>query len=249
VANIYAEKNPSQDRLAELDVGSWEEDQLAAPPMPSGSTGRRALRPSASDFPWSTKVKQTWHILEGRARLQLTSGGSKVEIEPGDIVTFRKGSSCVMRITATLKMRCHFGDVGPSDEVGDLIKTLRGGGYFERIDALKEAARLKDPRLVEILVWHLDADEELASFARKALSEIGEAAVEPLITCLSGDVSTRTGTSKVRSRAASLLGKLGDTRAIDPLVAALEDENEQVSEAARLSLENLGYSDGEGSET
>jgi hypothetical protein len=49
---------------------------------------------------------------------------------------------------------------------------------------------------------------------------------------------------KVRTQAALVLGKLGDPRAVDPLIAALRDSNEAVRAAAAAALGQLG--DGRG---
>ncbi|HEX2572178.1 MAG TPA: HEAT repeat domain-containing protein [Polyangia bacterium] len=50
---------------------------------------------------------------------------------------------------------------------------------------------------------------------------------------------------KVRTQAALVLGKLGDARAVEPLIAALRDENEAVRAAAAAALGQIG--DGRGS--
>jgi hypothetical protein len=49
---------------------------------------------------------------------------------------------------------------------------------------------------------------------------------------------------KVRTQAALVLGKLGDARAVEPLIAALRDDNEAVRAAAAAALGQLG--DGRG---
>jgi hypothetical protein len=45
----------------------------------------------------------------------------------------------------------------------------------------------------------------------------------------------------VRQNAAEALGMLNDTRAVEPLKSALNDEDEDVQEASEDSLKNLGW--------
>jgi HEAT repeat protein len=68
--------------------------------------------------------------------------------------------------------------------------------------------------------------------AAKALCKIGEPVVEPLIDLL-GDVSARWGP---RALAAETLAEIGDQRAIEPIVAALEDEDMEVQQSAAEAL-------------
>ncbi len=70
--------------------------------------------------------------------------------------------------------------------------------------------------------------------AAKALLEIGEPAVEPLIAAL------RHSNKNVRANAAGVLGKMGVTRAVEPLIAALKDGKEDVRMAAVWALRDIG---------
>ena len=56
--------------------------------------------------------------------------------------------------------------------------------------------------------------------AEKALSRMGEPAVEPLIRTLEHEMW------EVRRAAAYVLGNIGDRRAVEPLIEALSDEDE-----------------------
>jgi HEAT repeat protein len=44
----------------------------------------------------------------------------------------------------------------------------------------------------------------------------------------------------VHWRVAEALGKIGDTRAVEPLIAALKDEDERVRRVAAEALEQIG---------
>ena len=68
----------------------------------------------------------------------------------------------------------------------------------------------------------------------KALSEIGQSAVEPLINALKDDEW------RVRWQAAETLGEIGDVRAIKPLINILKDENNGVRSNSIISLVKIG---------
>jgi HEAT repeat protein len=67
--------------------------------------------------------------------------------------------------------------------------------------------------------------------------EIGAVAVEPLISALGGKV---IGDSMVRWRVAESLGRIGDARAVEPLVGALRDQDLGVRRAAASALGQIG---------
>ena len=71
--------------------------------------------------------------------------------------------------------------------------------------------------------------------AIEVLVDIGKSAVEPLIAVL----EKTNNKDSVRQRAASALGKLGDNRAVNPLIAALKDRNANVRQAAAQALGEL----------
>jgi len=70
-----------------------------------------------------------------------------------------------------------------------------------------------------------------AGLATEALVQIGEPAFEPLLAALKAPYSD--------ARAASALGKMGDRRAVDPLIAALKDQDFP-SEYAAEALGQIG---------
>jgi len=70
--------------------------------------------------------------------------------------------------------------------------------------------------------------------ATRALEEIGEPAVEPLVAALQDEDPV------VRRIAAEVLGNLGDPRAVAPLAAASQDENSDVRRAAARALRQIG---------
>ena len=91
----------------------------------------------------------------------------------------------------------------------------------KNIKSLFEALKYKDSNTVR-------------SFAAKALGEMGGPAVEPLIEALKSEVCY------VRQQGvAKALGEIGDGRAVDPLIRALEDENWLVPLEASVALKKI----------
>jgi HEAT repeat protein len=89
----------------------------------------------------------------------------------------------------------------------------------------------KVEKLIEFLE---DEHSEVLRFsAAKAIVEIGEPAVEPLIGLL-GDED-----SNVRFSAAEGLGKIGDIRAVDPLILSLWDPEETVLQSVSQALDAI----------
>lgn len=95
-------------------------------------------------------------------------------------------------------------------------------GLFERrydYSAIEELAQLGE-QAVEPLISLLGEEESVRFTASEALVQIGEPAVEPLINALKDE------DEDVRSQAAYTLGELGDKRAVEPLIDTLKDEDE-----------------------
>jgi len=94
-------------------------------------------------------------------------------------------------------------------------------------------------KVLELLDWKPEKNESGAAFfiARQEWQksvEVGGAAVDPLINVLDDDELWQ------RRNAAENLGKIGDSKAVEGLVASLEDKYWNVREAAANSLVKLG---------
>lgn len=128
------------------------------------------------------------------------------------------------------------GKIGDVRAVEPLIKALGDKVNYVREDAAEALGNIGDIRAVEPLIKALgDKDREcnVSYAAAKALVKIGEPAVEPLIKAL-GDWS-------VRWDAARTLAEIGDTKAVEPLVKLLEDENKYLRETVFRALDKLGW--------
>ena len=100
-----------------------------------------------------------------------------------------------------------------ANEFAELIDTmLNSTDDFERGDAAKALGQMGDERVVAPLVQALrDSEDAVRWEAARALSMIGEPAVESLLNLLSDQ------DDDVRGRAAHALGDIRDTRALAEL--------------------------------
>ena len=109
-------------------------------------------------------------------------------------------------------------------------------GSRRQVAAEKEPSYPTRKAVKEDRVSHLIErlrDRENRSSAVKELVEIGESAVEPLIAALEDRRWV------VRAYAAEALGKIGDKRAVKPLIQALKDWDEGVCNAAAWALRKM----------
>ncbi|HHT9120077.1 MAG TPA: HEAT repeat domain-containing protein [Candidatus Hypogeohydataceae bacterium YC41] len=116
-----------------------------------------------------------------------------------------------------------------SRAVEPLVATLKDKDedWAVRRKAAEALGKIKDSRAVEPLI---DAfrDERVEREATFSLAEIGKPAVEPLIATL------KDGDSHVRQNAAEALGRIKDTSAVEPLIAALKQDYLRASAAWAL---------------
>jgi len=150
------------------------------------------------------------------------------------------------------------------NDIEGLIKSLKHSSVRVRYDAVTALGELKNARAIEPLIEALRDDTGAGWQAVNALSNIGYAAVEPLIRALQdkdkgivrlaaralGELKDDRATEPLvevlrdedwnyRYEAVMALGKIGDTKAIDPLIVALKDVTSAVGKRQRL-LEKSG---------
>ncbi len=122
-----------------------------------------------------------------------------------------------------------------------LISTFQNGIGEVKKSAILSMGQIQDPRSAEVLISYLKEGEvELKKSVINALVTIGNPAIELLIIAL------KDGSNIQRESAAEVLGKLGNSDAIDPLIAALNDEFIGVGRKASDSLDKLGWSPDKG---
>lgn len=91
LSEIIIERQPRQDRLAQLGVNRW--------PIWSKEI---------SEFPWTYDEAETCYFLEGEVRVTPV-GGEPVTLGKGDLVTFPAGMSCTWKILQDVRKHYHFG--------------------------------------------------------------------------------------------------------------------------------------------
>jgi HEAT repeat protein len=124
-----------------------------------------------------------------------------------------------------------------ADRVESLIKKFQSKHSGDRAEAVRELARIKDARVVPLLIGALkDADSYVRGQTAAALGDTGDKrAVQPLITVLKDD-----DYMYVRQESAKALGKIKDGSAVQPLINALNDETPDVREEAAKALIGIG---------
>jgi HEAT repeat protein len=116
-----------------------------------------------------------------------------------------------------------------------LVEVLRDRHEDEssvKVAAASALAKLRDPSAIALLVKELlDVDEQSSRTVAEALVAFGELAVGPLLELLP-DAGHPAG----RLWAARILGRIGDSRAVDDLVARLNDRDDRLRMAAAEAL-------------
>jgi len=134
------------------------------------------------------------------------------------------------------------GKIGDAKAIGPLIVAL--GDYetpilpSERVRqaAAKALVEFGEPAVNPLIYAFVDKSGWVRSGAVEVLGEIGEPAIDPLIETLK---SKEYGWG-YRSNAAKALGEIGDLRAFDPLIDALQDEYSGVRKEAATALGKIG---------
>jgi len=130
------------------------------------------------------------------------------------------------------------GQIGDARAVAPLIAALGDRSGDVRATAAGALAKIGTPA-VPPLIALLGGRGGLGYIAADALAKIGTPAVEPLIAALK---HSEHGEYDVRKDLAWALGKIGDARAVAPLIAALKDRYDSVRDAALAALVQIGTS-------
>ena len=90
MSRIQLDQQPAAERLEELGVYDWP-----------------IWEKEVSRFPWHYDSEETCYILEGEVTVT-PDGGEPVRIQPGDLVIFPEGMSCVWDIKKDIRKHCRF---------------------------------------------------------------------------------------------------------------------------------------------
>ncbi len=141
---------------------------------------------------------------------------------------------------ARAKAAVALGTIGSPRGVDSLIAALHDPSYPVRRKAVIALKYIGDPRCITPLVHNLgNYDPDAAAFSASVLTTFGEIAVTPLMTLAKKEKVTYY----VRRRAVSILGRIGDKRAVPLLIDIMEDENvpnEMIKARAAEALGNIG---------
>ncbi|MFB6117647.1 HEAT repeat domain-containing protein [Halosegnis sp.] len=130
------------------------------------------------------------------------------------------------------------------------IEALRRMGPLEAYDAMMELAERRDRPAIEVLgkIGNDDACETLHEY----IQDESNPPLQRVVLRALGDIGSQDSTgpvanrlvaedAEVRSRAARALGRIGDTRAVEPLADTLADDSEDsVRAAAAWALYQIG---------
>lgn len=118
------------------------------------------------------------------------------------------------------------------EEVAELIRTLRGKDWRACCDAAKNLGKSNDRRAVDALI------RALRNRIENRVTPRALAQIHNRIRYLHDANIQMPHDKDIRKAAAKALGKIGDTRAVDALIAALDDKD--VCEVAVNSLIEIG---------
>lgn len=152
------------------------------------------------------------------------------------------------------------GEIGDKRALESLIKVLKDKEFNVRKNAAAALGKIGDERAIEALLkvlvdkdinrtaanslkmlgWKPGRDPQGVQFfvvqnAWKQVVEMGEPAIEPLITLLE-----ENNDDNLRWAAAEALGQIRDQRAVDPLIIALKDPDTTLRENAAAALGKIG---------
>lgn len=144
------------------------------------------------------------------------------------------------RVVATL------GNLGDRKAVEPLLEMFTDKAFIVRVETARALARIGEPVSIQIAVRNLILlfdveDNNVASMIVLTLgggldaavgSVLREAAVESLLQVLEDESSS----DRMRCGAAMTLGNIGDVRAVEPLILALKDDDEEVGRGANGAL-------------
>jgi HEAT repeat protein len=129
------------------------------------------------------------------------------------------------------------GRIGDPCAVSSLLKAVKDDNQDVRSEAASALGKIGDPCSVEALIKLIDhKDKQVRHKTVESLVKICASSVEPLIVAL----EDKTNGPRVLCSVISILGRIGDVRAIAPLIAALKNHSQDVRQAAAEALGDLG---------
>lgn len=125
------------------------------------------------------------------------------------------------------------GNIGGAQVVDPLLVALHDENYAVGETAARALTKIRDPRIIERVVYALANRTRAEDHADHILLALGPDSLDRLLPLL------HHSNLWVRSKVARLLGVIGDPRAVEPLLGLLQDRELDVVWAAQGSLEAL----------
>lgn len=172
-----------------------------------------------------------WQVREEAVKSLIKLG--KPAVDP--LITALKDDDGDIRCAAAFSL----GYIGDRRAIKPLVNALKDEDSRVKHRAIEALGRIADMHCVEPLIGTLnDEDIYVQNAVVNALVKIGKPAVGPLITALKDE------DSRARYKAIEILGEIGDSRAVEPLITALENKNLDKSKVIwaleRITGENFG---------
>jgi HEAT repeat protein len=114
----------------------------------------------------------------------------------------------------------------------ELLAILANPDPTVRLHGSRALARSRDPKAIEALISAMPKEP-------LAISALGESACKQAVVALLAFLQNPANKSDQRSTAAASLGKLGDLRAVEPLIATLNEDNMSITMSASSALGQL----------
>ena len=114
----------------------------------------------------------------------------------------------------------------------ELLATLHDPDSTVRLWGTKALARSHDPKAIHELIAALASEPQ-------AITALGESKSPEAVTELIAFLANPANKTPYRAAAAASLGKLGDPRAVEPLIASLKEDNGQITMQAASALAEL----------
>lgn len=185
-----------------------------------------AIRSAAATDALVGALKDADPVVRGYAATALGEIGDRRAREPL-LAALRNENASVVNMATALY------DLGSTEVVGILVEKLRDMNPNNRLYAVYALGKISDPAMVHPLVEVLGS-EEIGWLAARALVNVGQPAVAPLLESLFSDNST------ARLYATYTLGEIGDPRAARGLLRLLQDPDPLVLDTAAEALIGIG---------
>src|ERR1700752_3139024 len=172
------------------------------------------------------------YAIRNQAAEALGKIGDMRAVEP--LIVALQHSDCSMRETSARAL----GKIGDARAIEPLLAMLQDSNYYMREQAAEALGALS--------YQPTDETQQAILFVAKKrwwkAIELGPVAIKPLVVALKGcDTYVRQSSDKyVRREAAEALGKIGDPRAVESLIAALGRSDSEVQSKAAEALGKIG---------